>query len=48
MVDQQMASLAAYGLPLYPRYSHEERRMHFPQREWTVTLGGRRRELVLR
>jgi hypothetical protein len=48
MVQQQMQSLHAYGLPLYPSYSMVERRMHYPSRSWRITLpDGEQRELSL-
>ncbi len=40
MVQQQMASLEAYGLPLYPRYSDMERQLLYPRRSWTVVIPG--------
>lgn len=51
MVEQQMRSLQEYDLALYPAYSPEERRMHYPGRSWTMAVGsaehpGERREVV--
>ena len=48
MVEQQMRSLKAYGLPLYPLYSANERRMHYPHRAWTVTVNDEEYKLKLR
>ena len=48
MVQQQMQSLRAYGLPLCPSYSRAERQMHYPSRSWSIKVpGGERRELSL-
>ena len=49
MVQQQMGSLQAYGLPLYPSYTESEKEMHYPSRTWKLTLPGETepRELAL-
>lgn len=41
VVHQQMRSLRAYGLPLYPPYAADERKMHKPSRSWELLQPGK-------